>query len=223
MSPQASISISRAGQELGTWSAADIRKMLAAGVLVAGDQFWQEGMAEWSTLEHLVPPTPAVQSFPVAFGSALALDPLGFLGSGELRVDGDKVEFTGRRQWPGWARFVVFVVATPVGWWLLGTLTDAIPHDGGVLLHWLAVCLTLFTLVGTPLLVLTLMPFFCASATTLLVDRSAVTKVDRRGRGVALLVTLGTGKPRPCRFRAKSDSEAGHLVGLLQDEGAPSH
>lgn len=246
MNPEANISISREGQELGTWNAGDVRKMLAAGVLVPTDHFWQEGMADWDTLAAFAPPSPsatrppppqdqpvyrpaaeatvpadlAVQSFSIAFGSALALDPFGFVGSGELRLGGDKVEFVGRRQWPGWARAGVFLVATPVGWWLLGAITGALPRDGGALLHWLAVCLWLFTLVGTPLLVLTLMPFLCASATTLAVHRSAISGVSRRGHGVTLQVSFSTGKPRQSRFRAKNDSEAGTLVRLVQNPGA---
>ena len=51
----AAISVARAGQELGAWCAADIEKMIQAGVLTPADHFWQEGMSEWSTLEYFVP------------------------------------------------------------------------------------------------------------------------------------------------------------------------
>lgn len=218
-----SISISRNGEALGNWNAADIQRMLQSGVLSTSDYFWQDGMAEWSTLESFVRLQPTVETFPVTFGSAWAVDQLGFVRAGEIKISSAGIEYVGPRLWPSWMRVPVFLVATVVGWFILGSITSAlghaIPRDSGAVLYLLMASLGLFTLLGTPLLILTLIPYFCASASKLLIERAAISEVKHRGCGVTFLTASPGGKPRRARFRVVSAVAATRIAQSLGDRG----
>jgi hypothetical protein len=86
MSMSEPISISRDGQELGIWSAADVARMLDASVLRPGDNFWREGMEEWSTLDRFAPPRPAEKTYAVTFGGAATIDKVGFVRNGQIKL-----------------------------------------------------------------------------------------------------------------------------------------
>lgn len=216
-------SIARGGQELGTWNAAEVARMLESGVLTPADNFWREGMTEWGTLESFVPLQPTVESFPVTFGSAWAVDQLGFVRAGEIKISTAGIEYVGSRLWPGWMRVPVFLVATVVGWFIMGSITSAlghaIPRDSGAVLYLLMAGLGLFTLLGTPLLILTLIPYFCASAGKLLIERPAITEVTHRGCGVTFLTASPGGKPRRTRFRVVSAVAATRIAQSLGGPG----
>ena len=220
------ISIARSGDALGTWSAADVGRMLESGVLTSSDHFWQEGMTDWNTLDRFAPPPPVVTSR-VRFGTAFAVDQLGFVGTGEVKLTATGIEYVGRRLWPGWMRALIFLVATGMGWFVFGAITAivdrSIPPDAGAVVYLLATVLNLFTVVGTPLLVLTVMPHFCASLANLTLDRIAISMVNHRGRGVSFLAARPTGKPRRASLRAASAADAATIAAHLRSDVAPSH
>ena len=206
------ISITRAGQELGAWSAADIQKMLQAGVLTPDDHFWREGMTEWTTLARFAPPQPTTKSFPVRFGQAWSTDKLGFVGKGELRLMADSIELVGRRHWPGLARFGVFILAVPLGWFVCGSITGRL-HAGGLAADFLLFYASLFTLVGVPPLVLTLMHYGCASWVKMRWPRANVSNVQCSGRVVTFDVPLaGSAKPRKAVVQAADAAAAEEIL-----------
>lgn len=152
-----------------------------------------------------------VRCYPVVFGGATAVDKLGFVRAGEVRVSAEAIELAGPRHWSAWARAGIFVVATPLLWAVFGALTDALPRGGGAVTAVLGAGLALFTLVGVPLLVLTLMHYFCASPATVRLDRREIHDVMRQDREVTYLATVAPGRPRKGRLRAASAAEAAEI------------
>ena len=207
----ATISIARAGQELGAWGAADIHKMLQAGVLTPADHFWQEGMPEWVTLEGFVPPRPATMIFPVTFGNMWSVDKVGFVGKGELHLTPDIMELVGRCHWPGAARLGVFVAAAPLAWWVFGSIIRRLPADTDPA-RFLYFCAVLFTVLGVPLLVLTLMHYLCASWVKMRWSHTMVSNVRRSGRVLTFeLPVAGSSRPRTAVVCAADEATAGMI------------
>jgi hypothetical protein len=65
-----------------------------------------------------------------------------------------------------------------------------------------------------PLLVLTLIHYFCVSPGKVLVERSAISEVSRKGAELSFLARLPSGDRR-ARLRAKNEAEAAEIAQRL--------
>lgn len=75
--------------------------------------------------------------YKIQYGDTLTADGFGFLGQGEITIRGGMIRLSGRRRWPQWVRFILFLGLTIVPLFLLGFGLAVIP--AWIIVHYLCI------------------------------------------------------------------------------------
>lgn len=137
-------------------------------------------------------------AYQVHFGSAFAIDGFGFVGKGELAIDGEEVQLSGRRHWSALARVGVFLaIFLPL---YIASRADIL----GILLAYVA-----FAVVH----------YACASRGSVELSTSQVTQVTRKGRRITFRAPLEPGgKLRRSLFHARTEQYALEIESALEPQ-----
>ncbi len=123
-------------------------------------------------------------NYSVTFGSSMKQDGFGFTRSGEVKIEGDSVTYTGKKLWNKWLRVLVFLVLTV-------PLTAATESPFGAVIGLVVVML------------------FCASGSTLTLAKSGISDVERDGKMIKFKAPdPKSGKIRKSLFKVDTETNA---------------
>ena len=128
--------------------------------------------------------------YQIKYGSSTAIDQLGFVRKGNIKISDESIELSGNKHWSPWVRVVAFL--------FIGTILSAFYHN----LAWFIIALVIEH-------------YFCTSKRVIKLNKSEIIDINRSGVKITFKVPMGN-KSKRSLFRAKNEKEAIEIQSALK-------